>query len=233
METGDLHRGASRKERGIMKKFGESVGKRKALVFFIVLCAPFVLCAQRVQQDRSRYYEQITSSLLQQLKVMQDENAKLSESVRELSKRTNLLEGEYRRLSGENHSLRQNSGADKEASRSQYRRLEMRIDGTEKKLQRLEKLIRDVGSAAAQTPPPPPPPRPDRPAKKGGPAEESGNASGEYVEHTVERGHVLFNIAKAYHVSVQEIRAVNKLKSDKLFVGQKLLIPVKKEKKEK
>ena len=200
---------------------------RKFLVMvFVVLCTPCILCAQ---QDRSRYYEQLTGSLLQQLKVMQDENAKLSESVRELSKRTDLLEGEYKRLAGENHSLRQNSGADKEASRSQYRRLEMRIDAMEKKLQRLEKLIRDVGSAAAQTPPPPPP-RPERSAKKTGPAEENAGASVEYREHTVERGHVLFNIAKAYHVSVQEIRTVNKLKSDKLFVGQKLLIPVKKEK---
>lgn len=200
---------------------------RKFLVMvFVVLCTPCILCAQ---QDRSRYYEQLTGSLLQQLKVMQDENAKLSESVRELSRKTSLLEGEYKRLSGESHSLRQNSGADKEAARSQYKRLEMRIDAMEKKLQRLEKLIRDVGNAAAQTPPPPP--RRDRPEKKAAPAEESNaDASVEYREHTVERGHVLFNIAKAYHVSVQEIRTVNKLKSDKLYVGQKLLIPVKKEK---
>ncbi|MBO4303383.1 MAG: LysM peptidoglycan-binding domain-containing protein [Lentisphaeria bacterium] len=219
-----------------MKNFGESIGKNRALgLFFVVLCAPFVLCAQHVQhaqQDRSRYYEQLAGNLLQQLKVMQDENAKLAESVRELSRRTNLLEGEYRRLSGESHSLRQNSGAEKEASKNQYKHLEMRIDGMEKKLQRLEKLIRDVGSAAAQTPPPPPP-RPERPAKKARPAEENAGASVEYREHTVERGHVLFNIAKAYHVSVQDIRSVNKLKSDKLFVGQKLLIPVKAEKKEK
>ena len=52
--------------------------------------------------------------------------------------------------------------------------------------------------------------------------------SGEFVEHTVEKGHVLYHIAKAYNVTVREIKQANNLKSDSLYVGQKLLIPVKK-----
>ncbi|MBR2365504.1 MAG: LysM peptidoglycan-binding domain-containing protein, partial [Lentisphaeria bacterium] len=155
------------------------------------------------------------------LKVMQDENARLAETVREQGKKLTFLEEEYKKLAGENQSLQQNSGAEKEAAKSRHKYLEKKISNLEKKIQKLERLIRDVGQAAAQ----------EGKQKKRSAVrkEEPVDASVECVEHTVEKGHVLFNIAKAYHVSVQEIRKINNLKSDRLFIGQKLLIPVKKE----
>jgi len=52
-------------------------------------------------------------------------------------------------------------------------------------------------------------------------------ASGEFYEYTVEQGATLIAIAKAYKVSVADIKKANRLKSDNIRVGQKLLIPKK------
>ncbi|PSW10459.1 N-acetylmuramoyl-L-alanine amidase [Photobacterium sanctipauli] len=52
------------------------------------------------------------------------------------------------------------------------------------------------------------------------------NVSGrKAVQHTVQRGEFLGKIAARYGVSVNSLRQANKLRSDKLAVGQKLTIP--------
>ena len=50
---------------------------------------------------------------------------------------------------------------------------------------------------------------------------------GEFYKYTVEPGATLSVIAKAYHVSVSDIKRANNLKSDIIRVGQKLYIPKK------
>ena len=44
-------------------------------------------------------------------------------------------------------------------------------------------------------------------------------------EHIVETGHTLSAIAIAYGASVKEIKRINNLSSDNIYVGQKLFIP--------
>jgi LysM repeat protein len=44
-------------------------------------------------------------------------------------------------------------------------------------------------------------------------------------EHVVESGHTLSAIADAYNTTVKAIKEANNLKSDTIFVGQKLFIP--------
>jgi len=44
-------------------------------------------------------------------------------------------------------------------------------------------------------------------------------------EHVVESGHTLSTIASAYGTTVQKIKQANNLKSDTIYVGQKLFIP--------
>ena len=44
-------------------------------------------------------------------------------------------------------------------------------------------------------------------------------------EHVVESGHTLSAIATAYNTTVKAIKQANKLKSDNIYVGQKLFIP--------
>lgn len=58
--------------------------------------------------------------------------------------------------------------------------------------------------------------------RTGGPA-----TKGNFYEYTVQPGATLGAIAKAYKVSVSDIKKANKLKSDFIRVGQKLYIPKK------
>lgn len=44
-------------------------------------------------------------------------------------------------------------------------------------------------------------------------------------EHVVESGHTLSAIAQAYGTTVKAIKSANNLKSDSIYVGQKLFIP--------
>ena len=44
-------------------------------------------------------------------------------------------------------------------------------------------------------------------------------------EHVVEAGHTLSAIAQAYKTNVKAIKSANNLKSDSIYVGQKLFIP--------
>ncbi|OGW32163.1 MAG: hypothetical protein A2X59_12675 [Nitrospirae bacterium GWC2_42_7] len=46
------------------------------------------------------------------------------------------------------------------------------------------------------------------------------------TEYTIKKGDNLYNIAKKYHVSVQDIKKVNDLSSSKLKPGNKILLPV-------
>ena len=49
--------------------------------------------------------------------------------------------------------------------------------------------------------------------------------SGPVYEYTVQSGDSLFLIAKAFDSTVQKIKEVNGLKSDRLSIGQKIKIP--------
>ncbi len=51
---------------------------------------------------------------------------------------------------------------------------------------------------------------------------------GENTQHTVAKGDTLYSLAKKYGVTVDEIRSLNSVKGNDLYVGQKLAIPLKK-----
>ncbi len=53
----------------------------------------------------------------------------------------------------------------------------------------------------------------------------STSSHGPGREHTVEKGHTLSAIAQAYGTTVEAIKKANNLKSDNIYVGQKLFIP--------
>jgi LysM repeat protein len=50
---------------------------------------------------------------------------------------------------------------------------------------------------------------------------------GKFYEYKVQPGATLIAIAKAYKVTVSEIKQANNLKSDRIRVGQTLYIPKK------
>ncbi len=55
------------------------------------------------------------------------------------------------------------------------------------------------------------------------PAPKASRGSGH--EHVVESGHTLSAIAQAYGTTVDAIKKANNLKSDNIYVGQKLFVP--------
>lgn len=161
-------------------------------------------------QASREYMQNLVGNLLQQVKALQDENARLAEEVQRLSREVKNLQDGAGRNSGDLERIRSRCAAESEANRQHIRRL--------------EKLVKDLASAMA---------KPRNPSATAGERLSRrriapGRLSGEFVEHTVEKGHVLYHIAKAYNVTVREIKQANNLKSDSLYVGQKLLIPVKK-----
>ena len=193
-----------------------------ACVFFALAGILSQVFAQQTRQDRSRYYEQLTGNMIQQFKLIQDENARLTELLQEQGRKIAVLEAEYKKLAAAEQTYRQNSGAEKESARSYYRELAEKNRILEEKIRRLEALVREVGKVASS-------PATGGKGRKQKEKKAARNQTVDCVEHIVEQGHVLYNIARAYQVSVQEIRKINNLKSDKLSIGQKLLIPVKKE----
>ena len=56
-------------------------------------------------------------------------------------------------------------------------------------------------------------------------ASSSKPSRGAGREHVVESGHTLSAIASAYGTTVKSIKDANNLKSDSIYVGQKLFIP--------
>jgi LysM repeat protein len=62
-------------------------------------------------------------------------------------------------------------------------------------------------------------------SRKGGRRPAGPVGKGQFYVHTVESGATLGAIAKAYKVTVSEIKRANRLASDKIRVGQKLYIP--------
>uniref|UniRef100_A0A7V5XG64 N-acetylmuramoyl-L-alanine amidase n=1 Tax=Thermodesulfobacterium geofontis TaxID=1295609 RepID=A0A7V5XG64_9BACT len=65
------------------------------------------------------------------------------------------------------------------------------------------------------------------------PSNPSKNLSQEYIYHTVKKGETLGSIARRYRVSESEIRRWNNLRSNKVYIGQKLIVGVKEAKEER
>jgi LysM repeat protein len=61
--------------------------------------------------------------------------------------------------------------------------------------------------------------------EKAGPAPEKKEAPAGARTHVVARGDTLYGIARRYGVSAQKLREVNRLESETVKLGQKLVIP--------
>lgn len=146
-------------------------------------------------QDAVKYYEKLIGELVQQVRRMQDENAALEAKVVEIQQKVAQISAKNESYSADIDSLKKQIAADAETRKTQLNRL-------------AEKLVQ-------------PPPAP---AKEAAP-QQSSTPQGEFFEHTVEAGTTLTALAKAYGVSVADIKKANKLSNNNIRVGQKLLIP--------
>ena len=146
----------------------------------------------KTTQEAVRYYEELVGSLIQQVKLMQDDNATLQASVLDLKKQ--VLTAKAQNTDRELEALKKQIAADAETRKAQLNKL-------------ADKLINQPAQRV-QTP-----------------AQEI--PQGEFIEHTVEPGTTLSALSKAYGVTVSDIKKANRLSSDNIRVGQKLLIPAK------
>ena len=168
-----------------------------AMVIFLIAAS---VCAQnrttfKNTQEAVRYYEELVGSLIQQVKLMQDDNATLQASVIDLKKQVSLLNAKAQNTDRELEALKKQVAADAETRKAQLRSL-------------ADKLAA-----------PPPAPKAQQ--------LEQDAPQGEFIEHTVEPGTTLSALSKAYGVTISDIKRANRLSSDNIRVGQKLLIPVK------
>jgi len=128
------------------------------------------------------------------------------EQVYRVKGQVESVEMENARLMQEIQQLRN----DVRAYNGQISQLNSKMNALEAKQSReMQELIRRVEgllkkSVAA---------RPSKPSRSSG------------REHVVESGHTLSAIASAYGTTVKAIKSANNLKSDSIYVGQKLFIP--------
>lgn len=150
-----------------------------------------------------------TPAQRQQAQV-REKNSRLytEEQIRRLRGQIEAMEMENARQTDELQRLRQEIGS----SSAQMATLSNRMASLEsKQKQEMNNLIREVktllNKAVTTTARNTPPPR------------------GAGREHVVEAGHTLSAIAQAYGTTVKAIKQANNLKSDNIYVGQKLFIP--------
>lgn len=149
-----------------------------------------------------------TSQQRQQAARQQASTRYTEEQVRNLQVKVEALEAEYGRLYQEIKQLREALGS----YNSQIAQLNSNMQALDAKQARemqdlITRVERLLNKAVAS--------RPSAPASRQGPGRE----------HTVESGHTLSAIAQAYGTTVSAIKKANNLKSDNIYVGQKLFIP--------
>lgn len=182
----------------------------KKFFLMTVCCMAFPLFAQ-TQQDAVRYYQEAINNMSRQVRLLQDENARLDSKVNSTEQKLAALSRENKELRQEMEALRQMIRKDASAREAQFREISRQLE--------------ILAKTPAPVAPPPPPPRATStelaPVPGDAPAEE-------YDEYVVQKGATLFVIAKAYQVSVKDIKRANNLKNDFIREGQKLKIPRKK-----
>lgn len=149
------------------------------------------------RRDIVSYVEELAGNTAAQLRAVQDENAELETRLIALERKLAELQETNQKLLNEIAVVKRQASADADARDAQMKTI----------LSKIDKL--------AATPPP----------TVTVPTPVSTEA--EYDIYEVQKGATLSVIAKAYEVTVQDIKKANNLKSDMLQVGQKLKIPRK------
>ncbi|MBP3394860.1 MAG: hypothetical protein J6M38_10095, partial [Lentisphaeria bacterium] len=77
----------------------------------------------KTTQEAVRYYEELVGSLIQQVKLMQDDNATLQASVLDLKKQVNVLTAKAQNTDRELEALKKQIAADAETRKAQLNKL--------------------------------------------------------------------------------------------------------------
>ncbi|MBP5674326.1 MAG: LysM peptidoglycan-binding domain-containing protein [Lentisphaeria bacterium] len=147
--------------------------------------------------------------LLNRIEAMGQENMAKDAQITELQKMLTMQETRIqafeREMMGRLEQLRKALEGEQIARRKD---LESAIGAMATEISKLDRAA--AAAAAARNQPPPPPPA----------------YTGSYKEIVVQAGDTLSMIATTVGVPISTLRQLNNLKSDRIFVGQKLKIPV-------
>lgn len=149
------------------------------------------------RRDIVSYVEELAGNTAAQLRAVQDENAELETRMIELERKLAALQETNQKLLNEIAVVKRQSAADADAHEAQLKAINSKLD-----------------KLASMPPPAVTVPTPV-------------STADDYDIYEVQKGATLSVIAKAYQVTVQDIKKANNLKSDMLQVGQKLKIPRK------
>jgi len=149
------------------------------------------------RRDIVSYVEELAGNTAAQLRAVQDENAELETRVIALERKLAELQETNQKLLNEIAAVKRQASADADAHEAQLKAINSKLD-----------------KLASMPPPTVTVPTPV-------------STEAEYDIYEVQKGATLSVIAKAYEVTVQDIKKANNLKSDMLQVGQKLKIPRK------
>ena len=143
----------------------------------------------------------------------QQDAARQQAASRYTEERINRLQGQLESIEMENARLMQELQQQRSEIRSyssQISQLNSSMQALEAKQAReMQEVINRVGGMLKKTAAP----------------QSSGSSRGAGREHVVESGHALSAIAQAYGTTIAAIKKANNLKSDNIYVGQKLFIP--------
>ena len=149
------------------------------------------------RRDIVSYVEELAGNTAAQLRAVQDENAELETRVIALERKLAELQETNQKLLNEIAAVKRQASADADAHEAQLKAINSKLD----KLASMPPPTVTVPTPVSTEP--------------------------EYDIYEVQKGATLSVIAKAYEVTVQDIKKANNLKSDMLQVGQKLKIPRK------
>jgi LysM repeat protein len=155
----------------------------------------------RKQYETSRAQEQQVAQLAASVTALNASNTEIIRNINEINQKILVLQQNHSSLQSGLNTLRQDIDTTKKTWQNTNQKM-------------IDQISSEMGSIAKR-------------ASSSGASQQGPTGTGEFFEHKVEPGSTLNAIAKAYGVSVQEIRAANKMSSDIIRVGQILYIPKK------
>ena len=183
-------------------------------IFTAVFFSGLVFIQTQAQNQSGRrnntYYEEMIGNLSNQLRLLQDENAKLSGTVYTLQREMRELKQQMQNLREENAQVRQMVKEESDARQKQMGNIADRIQNAADAQNRANAEAERARAEAA--------------ARR---AQAEKNAQDEYDYYVVEAGATLTTVSRATGISIARLKQVNGLKNDTIWVGQKLKIPRK------
>jgi LysM repeat protein len=194
---------------------------RKLIGFLIIPAAVVVLTGCETFSGKNSKYERQVRNLnartAESSRIYEDQLQKISARLVEIQERqnetaakVNQLQNYISTMSRQNASLQNQVNALKNDLNAESKSRQESIN------KMADQLAGELGKAVNTMR------RTRRSSSGGGPS-----GSGKFYEYTVQSGATLSAIAKAYKVSVEDIKQANGLKNNMIRVGQKLYIPKK------